>query len=72
MNVVPGWFWLGLILATVVMLPGMLRRWHSMRGGRAGGTHSVFDALYIVISRMWLPAAVVAVPVVYVARLLFF
>jgi hypothetical protein len=73
MSVVPGWLWLAFALTTVVMMPAMVRRWRSMRGGRAGGgTHSVFDALYTVISRLWLPAAVAVVPVVYVVRLLFF
>ncbi len=74
MNVIPGWLWLALLLATVVMMPAMMRRWRSLRGGRkgAGARHGVFDALYTVISRLWLPAVVLAVPVVYVVRLLLF
>ena len=73
MNVIPGWFALALVLATVVMMPAMMRRWHSMRGGRKGATaHSLFDALYTVISRLWLPAAALAIPIVYVVRLLVF
>jgi hypothetical protein len=72
MSVVPAWLWLAFALTTLVMMPAMVRRWQSMRGGRAGGTHSLFDALYTVISRLWLPAAAVVVPAVYVVRLLFF
>jgi hypothetical protein len=73
MNVVPGWFWLALLLATLVMAPAMIRRWHSMRGGRKGRTpHGLFETFYTVASRLWLPAAAIAVPLVYVARLLLF
>jgi hypothetical protein len=72
MSVVPGWLWLAFAVTTLVMMPAMVRRWQAMRGGRAGGTHSLFDALYTIMSRLWLPAAVVVVPAVYVIRLLFF
>lgn len=73
MNIVPGWFALALLIATVVMSPAMIRRWHSLRGGRKGGPpRSLFDTLYTVIAHLWLPAAALAIPLVYVARLLLF
>lgn len=73
MNVIPGWFALALLLATVVMMPAIARRWHSMRGGRKGGPpHGLFDTFYTVVSRLWLPAAALAIPLVYVVRLLLF
>ena len=71
MNVVPGWFWLALALATLVMMPSMVGRWRLMRGGRSAKS-GLFDTLYTIISHIWLPAAVLAVPAVYVFRLLFF
>lgn len=73
MNVIPGWFALSLLIATGVMLPAMMRRWHSMRGGRKGGPpHSVIETFSTVITHLWLPAAALAVPLVYVVRLLAF
>lgn len=71
MNVIPGWFWLAMLLTTVVMMPAMVRRWQSLRGGRVSAAHGLLEALYLVVSRLWLPGAVVMVPLVFVLRLLF-
>lgn len=70
-DVVPLWFWIAVLLATAVMGPTMLQRWRSLRAIRVDRP-TVFDALYLIVSRLWLPAVAVAVPAVYVFRLLVF
>ncbi len=42
-----------------------------MRGGRAERPSWV-DAFYTIVTKIWLPAAALSIPTVYVIRLLFF
>jgi hypothetical protein len=71
-DVIPLWFWIALLLATLAMGPTMLQRWRTLRAVRGAGRPSAFDAFYMIASRIWLPAVAVAIPAVYVLRLLIF
>jgi len=70
-NVVPLWFWIAMLLATLAMAPTMVQRWRTLRAIRVDRP-TAFDAFYMIVSRIWLPAVAVAVPAVYVIRLLTF
>ncbi|MCK6453847.1 MAG: hypothetical protein L6R19_23780 [Alphaproteobacteria bacterium] len=70
-DVVPLWFWIAVLLATLAMGPTMVQRWRSLRAIRIDRP-TTFDALYLIVSRLWLPAVALAVPAVYVIRLLVF
>ena len=71
LEVVPPWFWFALLLATATTMPAMVRRWRTLRSIRIERP-TWFDVFFLIVSRIWLPALAVAVPVVYVIRLLAF
>ncbi len=70
-DVVPLWFWIAVLLATLAMAPTMRQRWRTLRAIRVNRP-TAFDATYMNVSRIWLPAVAIAVPAVYVVRLLVF
>ena len=70
-DVVPLWFWIAMLLATVAMWPTMAQRWRVLRAINVARP-TRFDAFFMVVSRIWLPAVAVAIPVVYVLRMLIF
>jgi hypothetical protein len=70
-DIVPLWFWVAVLLATLAMAPTMTQRWRTLRAIRMDRP-TPFDAFYLIVSRIWLPAVAIAVPAVYVVRMLAF